>query len=426
MKIFIRKVPKSKIELTIEVEKDEWGEFIREASRELAQDLKMPGFRKGKVPPEIAKQKIDEKKLHEKATETAIKKSYVRAILEKEIEAIGPPTVNVVRLVPNQELSFKATVAVLPEIKIADYKKIARAIKKNPQKVEAKETEETLAWLQKSRSKFITVPREAREGDRVEIDFETSGIKAPESLHSSKKFPVILGETKLIPGFEKNLLGMKEGEEKTFSLVFPKDPKLPELAEKLVDFKVKMNLVQARELPKLDDEFARSLGNFQNFEALKKNVSHGLLIEKENKEKERWRIEVVEKIAQQSKMELPEVLVENEIDRMESELKEIAQQFGLSFEQYLVQIKKSLAELRKIWSEKAAQRARVALVLKEIAKKENVEVEESELEEQVNRSLKHYQDVEQADKKVDIERLKEYSRGVLRNEKVFELLEIEN
>lgn len=448
MNITLKKLPQSKIELTIEVLAEEWAEFIREASRELAQDLKVAGFRQGRTPLEIVRQKVGEKKLFEKATELAIKKSYVRAILEKNIKAIGAPNVQILKLIPGQELSFKAEVAVLPEIKLADYKKICHSVKRNPQKVEPKEIEEGLSWLQKSRSKFVTVSREAKKGDRIEIDYEMSSInsdashpvllKAPAELRSTKNFPVILGETKLIPGFEENLLGMKEGEEKTFSLVLPKNFTLhlfqgkgegfnpSELAEKLADFKVKMKLVQERELPRLDDGFASSLGNLQNLEALKKSISEGLLMEKEKQEKERWRIKVIEKIAQESKMELPEMLIEGELDRMMAELKGIAQQVGLSFEQYLNQIKKSERELRKTWRERAATRVKVALALKEIAQKEKIEVSDSEIEEQVNKSPQHYQTPREASKKVDIERLKEYSRGVLRNEKVFQLLEAHN
>lgn len=437
MKVNITKLPKSEIELKIEVPPEEWHEFVEEAAKELSRDLKIAGFRPGYVPLKLVEEKIGTAKILEQAAHHCVQKSYVRAILDNNIEAIGKPEISVLKIpapyrtegsgsgAKDNPFEFKAKVAVMPEVELTDYIKIAK--EKKPKKkeeilVEDKEVEESLEGLQKSRAKYMTVKREAQPGDRIEIDFETkiNGVKITNG--ESKNHPFILGQGRFVSGFEEKIKGMKEREEKEFSLLFPSDYYKKDLADKLVDFKVKMNLVQEQELPELDDQFAQGLGNFNNLENLRQSIKEGIGQEKEEEEKEKWRLELVSKIAEQSVMEIPDILIEEELKKMIFDFKIQIEQFGLDWSQYLTETKKTEDELKKDWREQAIKRVRIGLVLREIAEKEKIEVEENELAEEVNKFLNHYSG-KLVEKNVDIEQLKEYTYGVIKNKKVFQLLE---
>lgn len=425
MKVDITKLPKSKIELKIEVPVEEWDEFLDEAAKELSRNLKIEGFRPGHAPAKIVEDKIGTAKILEEAAKHCVQKCYVRAIMENNIEAIGQPEISVLKVAKDNPFEFKAKVAVMPEIELTDYIKIAK--EKKPKKkeeilVEDKEVEESLERLQKSRAKYMTVKREAQPGDRIEIDFETkiNGVKIING--ESKNHPFILGQGRFVAGFEEKIKGMKEGEEKEFSLLFPSDYYKKDLADKLVDFKVKMNLVQEQELPELDDQFAQGLGNFNSLENLRQSIKEGIGQEKEEKEKEKWRLELINKIADKSVMEISDLLIEGELKKMIEDFKIQIEQFGLGWSQYLAETKKTEDDLKKDWRNQATKRVRIGLVLREIAEKEKIEVNQNEIEEEINKFLSHYSS-KLVEKNVDIDQLKEYTYGVIKNKKVFHLLE---
>jgi len=215
-----------------------------------------------------------------------------------------------------------------------------------------------LEYLQNSRAKYVTVNRPAQSGDRVEIDFVTrcGGVKIEGG--EDKNHPLIVGKGSFIPGFEKQLEGMKSGEEKNFSLVVPNDWPQKNLAGKKLDFEIKMNLVQKREIPSLNDEFARSLGKFDSLNHLKKSIKDGLFQEKEIKEKERIRLELIEKAAADSKVEIPEILIDIEIEKMIDELRNSTQSMGLSLR------KKTLKFLKRRLQRKSTRLLSITLALK--------------------------------------------------------------
>lgn len=309
------------------------------------------------------------------------------------------------------------------EIKLANYKGIE--VKKHELKVEEKEIDNALNYLQKSRAKIITINQSAQKGNRIEIDFEVRSGGVQIENGSSKNHPLILGEGHFLPGFEDQLGGMKAGEEKEFSLKVPADWSDKRIADKSLDFKVKMNIVQERQLPEINDEFAKSMGKFDNLSAFKENVKQGLMQEKEMMEKQRMRIEIIEKVAEDSKIEAPEVLVERELENMVNEFKMNVDQFGMDFETYLTQIKATAEELKKGWKEQAEKRVKIGLCLKAIADKEKIVSTTQEIEERMNQELMRYSDVGKVKKDIDLVAFKEYTENILINEKVFELLERE-
>lgn len=308
-------------------------------------------------------------------------------------------------------------------IQLADYKGLK--IKRNKLEVKKEEIDKSLDYLRQSRAKIITVNKSAKKGDRVEIDFEihSNGVKIEDGM--SKNHPLILGEGRFLPGFEEKLEGMKTGEEKEFSLKAPKDWPDKRIIDKNLDFKVKMNLVQEREIPPLNDEFAKSLGHFESLEALKKSIEDGLFEEKQIKENQRIRIELIKKVAQNSKMEIPSPLIRQELERMLIEFKYSINSLGLDFDKYLKEINKNIDEIKKDWQKDAEIRVRTALCLRAIADKENMEISEEEITVRINQDLKQYRNMGEVEKNIDLSALREYTKEVLRNEKVFGLIEKE-
>ncbi len=426
MKIDIKNLPKSEVEILVELDLTEWGKFIDEATKELGKEVKIEGFRPGMAPKEMLEQKIGQGHILEAAADLAVRKTYSKVLDQKNIEAIGRPEVQVLKVAIGNPFEFKIKTAVLPPIKLADYKKIAKDDKpktKDQIKVEEKEINESLEWLRKSRTKYATVLRPAQKGDRVEVDFVAKQEGKTIENGESKNHPLLIGEGKFVPGFEDQLIGLKEGETKNFSLVFPEDFAAKALAGKLIDFETKMNLVQEPQAPELNDEFAKDLGKFENLEALKNNVKDGLAMEKEQKEKEIWRAKILQEIVKKSEMELPEILIQAEVDKMADEFRANLTQMGLVYEDYLKNVKKTEEDMKKEWLPKAKERAQAGLILRQISELENLEVSPEEAEAEMNHIIKHYPDWDAVKSKIDMASLLEYTKGRLKNEKVFEFLE---
>ena len=423
MQITIKKLPKSQIELTIEVLARELEPYLDRAASDLSKEMNISGFRPGKIPRSIVEEHLGKQKVLEEAVNLSVPKFYVKAILEENIEAIGKPKITVTQIAPGNSLIFKAEIAIIPEIKLALFKEICKKEKQEPLTVKDEEVKNAFEWLQNSRAKLITVKRAVQIGDRVEIDFESrlGGVKIEQG--DSKNHPLIIGQNQFVPGFEDKLIGMKEGDRREFSLTFPKNHSKKDLAGKAIDFQVEMKLVQKRELPVLDDSFAKSLGDFKDLKALEVNVKDGLEKEKEHQAVERWRIKVIERIAKESQMEIPDILVETELEKMLQEFKTSIAQMGLKIDEYLKKIHLTEDKLEEKWHEPALKRVRIGLVLREIAKREKIEPSKEEIKEKMNEILKGYPDDKGVRVRPDQEQLKEYAKGLLKNAKVFEFLE---
>jgi len=426
MNISVQKMPKSQIELTVEIPSTDFDPFLEKALLNLAKNLEIKGFRKGFVPKEMAKDHISEGALLEEAANLAINDTYQKAIEEQKIESIDAPKIEVIKIAPKNPLVYKITVSVIPDIKLSDYKKIAKNINSDSKKsfskntkVEEKEIEEAIKWLQKSRAKQITVNREARIGDYVKVSSKIK--KGGLSVGAPEEHEGVIGGGYFLPEFEKNLTGMKAGEQKNFSQEIPSTHANKDFSGQKLDFEAEMKLVQEIEFPKADDEFAKAVGNFENFEALKKNISEGLQIEKQEKEKQKNRQKLMEEIAKEIEMEVPEILVSRKTEEEFLRFKDAIEGSGMNFIDYLTNIKKTEEDIRKEAGTNAALQVKIALILREIAKKENIIVSREEIEEKTNEYLKRFSSVSEV--KIDPERLKAYYEDVIKNEKAFQLLE---
>ncbi len=424
----IKKLEGSKIEFKASVFWQDWEKYLDVAAAETSHEIKIEGFRPGKAPRKIVEQKVGIEILINKAAQKAVEKSYTDLVMAEKLNIIGRPEITIEEIKEKQDLRYKVVAAIMPEIEIGEkYKKEIKKInaehKEKSAEVSEDELQLELEKLAASRVKLVTVRREAQSGDSAEIDFKVlidgKPIKGGESLNH----PLIIGKGVFIPGFEENIIGLKEGEEKEFELAFPPDYHKKDLAAKKAVFQVKMKLVQARETPEVNDDFAKSLGKFENLEGLKKSVRHGMEGENRQKMKEKKRAEFIERILDHSKVDLPEVLVRGEINQMMQEFEQQLSMMGMNLEQYLSRINKEKTELEKDWEPQAQKRVKSAMALEKIAKMENISAESEEIEAEMNKTLQYYKNVKDLEKNIDMQRLYNYAKGNLENEKVFGYLE---
>ena len=385
MQTSIKKLPKSEIELEIKVPSEEFDGFMEKAVFNLGKELEVEGFRKGKAPKEIIEKAVGQEKILKEAAQLTIKENYIKAVDQlikdgDEIEPLGQPEIEILKMAPGNVFEFKAKTSVLSKVVLPDYKKIASQIKKKEIVVSEEEAENSLKWLQKSRAKLIAKPGPCKQGDWVEIEFSSSQIE--NGAKKTDKF--VLGEAGFAPGFEKNLGGMENGQEKEFTLNINKEKDGPTGGK--ANFKVKMNAVCDMNIPEANDEFASSLGQFKDLDSLKKNIKEGLEQEKQGQESQRIRQEIIKGIAHKTEIEISEVLIGQEKERlMENLRKTVSQDLRISFQDYLAKVKKTEDELMQTFLPQARERVKNFLILRELAKAEEIEATDDEIEEEVNK-----------------------------------------
>lgn len=418
MKTTQKKLDKSRVEITFELTSEEFLEHFEHALEHLKRHVNVDGFRPGQAPAKMVEDKIKPEALLMEAGDHAVQHVYSDYVLKNKLEPVGHPEVKIIKIAKGSPFVFTATITVLPEIELPDYKKIAGSVKGQDISVTEEEVQDSLNYLQKSRAKMSLKNEVAGKGDFVQIEYQSKDING----NKLEKDAFILGEGGMIKGFEDNLEGMKAGEEKNFKAEFPKEYHNKNLAGKNVEFRAKMVSVQKMELPEINDEFAKQMGAFDTLVALKNSIKEGINIEKTEQEKQRKRGEILEKIAEKTKMELPGVMVEYEKQSLLEDLKnKITQGMKITFQEYLATIKKTEEEIKETYQKEAEKRLRGFLVLREIGKQEKIEVSDQEVEEEANKAIKNFSKDQSA--KFDINQFKEYTKGVLFNEKVFKLLE---
>ncbi|HDJ30584.1 MAG TPA: trigger factor [bacterium] len=416
----IKKISNSEIEIKVEIPSEEFALYYRKAISDLGKDIEIKGFRKGHVPQSIIEEKIGTLRILERAAQEAVTQYYIKIVKENNLQVIDRPKIEILKMALGSPFSFRARVTVLPEIELPDYRKIASSLKREKVQVSDQEVQKTIDWLRRSRAKLIALGREARKGDFVEIEYFSPQIENGKK----RKDGFILGQGGFIPGFEQKIEGMKAGQEtEEFSLTIPQNHFVRELAGKKVTFKIKLISVFRMELPELNDRFAQSLGNFRDLSSLKESIREGILAEKENKAKEKFRQKILEKIINSIRWDIPQVLIEAEKNRLFSEFKEsFLNNSKMSFEDYLAKTKKTEKEIKDSFLEAALRNIKISLVLREISKRENITASPQEIEDQINQLLKNYPDIESA-KSLDLEKLKEYTKERIINEKTLQLLE---
>ncbi len=413
MEIKITNQTKTEIDLEITVSAEDFTKFFNKALTSMGKNLELKGFRRGNAPKEVVEEYFQTEKVLLEAADLAVNETYQQAIKEKEIDAIFLPKVDIKKLAKGNEFIYTAKVSILPKIELPDYKEIASKIKRNEVRIEEKEVEQALAYLQKSRAKLILKEAPAQKGDFIQIEYMLTGKSEAEPI----KDGFILGEGRLLPGFEEKLIGMKADEEK-------KGVELDSNGQKFV-VDVKVIAVQDMQLPEINDEFAKSVGQFENLESLKKNIKEGITAEKKQQEIQKMRFETLEAISKKTDIELPLALIENEQKQMLEGLKQqVAQNLKVEFKDYLEKIKKTEEEIMTSLKTEAEKKIKNFLILKEIGEKEGVKVSDEEVVDEANKTLSTFPSVDEAEKQLgNIQRFKDYAREVIKNEKIFAILD---
>lgn len=383
MKTSVKKFPKSRVNLTVELEKDEMTKYFDQAFEELAPQVKIKGFRPGKAPRVMIENQLGSGRVKAEAIDKAMTDSYVKGLKEHNLVSVAAPKINIKS--DEDGLSYEAEVDVWPEATVGEYSKL-KVSKPKEEAVKSEEIENIIDYLQRQKAQMNDVDREAQMGDWVTIDFEGKLNGVLQENMVSKNHPVILGSKTLIPGFEEEVVGMRTGDEKIFEIKFPKDYHEKSIAGKKAEFKVNLHLVKEIDKPEVDDKFAKEFGH-DNVEALKNGIEDSLRAEKEMKRHQEIENMVLDKLLTVTKTELPDSLVEQELDRIFHNLEHEAKHYGLTLDQYLLSMKKDASELRKEWRGQAERNVKIGLALAEVAKKENVDTKDEKVTEKVLHKL---------------------------------------
>ena len=425
MEIQTKKLPKNLIEITVELSVKELQLFYDEAVEHLSEGIQIPGFRPGKAPVDLVKQEIGQAKILEYAAEAAINAKYPEIIKEQKLNPAGPPQVQIQKLAPNNPFIFKLTIPLIPQVKLGNYKNIK--VKKNKIEVNDEQINKALKELQSLRRQEVLVNRESKIGDRIQVDLNLFVDKVPLEHGQIKDFSIVIGQDQYLPGLSDNLKSLKKDQEKEFFFQYPVDHYDKTLAGKKVDFVARIKNVYQINLPKLDDEFAQSMGPFKTLTELKDKIKQNLIQEQKNKEEQKLEIEILKQLIDKSEFEdIPDILIEHELDKIMAELKGQIErpddQASPKFDNYLQSIKKTEQDLRKDLVPKAEERIKTALCIREISTKEDIKIERKDIEKEIEQMKQVYQNQKQILKNLESESGQTYIKNLLTNRKVIELL----
>ncbi|MBX4199512.1 trigger factor, partial [Candidatus Saccharibacteria bacterium] len=353
--------------------------------------VKVPGFRAGKAPVEMVEKNANQQLLLDEFMDHALNDLLRKAVEGQKLRPVGQPEVTLKKFVPYTELEFEAKLDVLGEVTLPNYKIIKMA--KPKVDISAKEVNDVISGLQKRLAERIDVDRPAKLGDEVWIDFAgTDKDGQPVAGADGKDYPLILGSNTFIPGFEDNLIGVKTGESKEFTLTFPKEYGIAALQGKKVTFKTDIKKVQELVEPKVDDEFAKKAGAFTTLKELKDDIKKQVKAEKQLQADRDYENELIKKITDKAKVDIPSALIDNQLVHMEEEEKRNLSYRGITWPEHLAQENVTEEQHRERHRSDAETRVKAGLVLSEISEKEKLDVTPEELEVRIQILKGQYQD----------------------------------
>lgn len=374
----IKKPTPTEVELTLTIEPAACHKHLEAAAKRISARTAIKGFRPGKTPYEIVKRAAGEMAILQEALEDIVQESFYAAVKSEGLETIGGPKIEVEKLAPGNEVVYKATVSLLPKVRLADLAKIT--VKKEVKPIDPAKVNQTLEAFRGLQATEVVKSGPAAGADKLVIDMEMFLDKVPIEGGQTKNYQVYLNEDHYIPGFNEQIIGLKKDEGKEFSLVFPATHYQKMLAGKTVDFKVKVKEVYERTLPELSDALAKKLGQ-ESVAKLRALIQNNLEQEAGAKAEQKAEIEMLEQLIDQSVFEpIPAALIDAEKQKIFFELKRDLDRHGVSIEQYLQDIKKNEEELRRDFSAQAEKRAKAALLSRQIAMEQNLKVSDEELE----------------------------------------------
>jgi trigger factor len=380
MQVTKEQLEPTKLKLTIIADQKLLDDTRQAVLQRLSQNVKVPGFRPGKAPLTVVEKQIDQAALQSEVVEEAVNQLYAKAVEQENLRPVAPPSIALTKFVPFTTLEFSAEVEAVGDVKLPDYKKIKLEFTES--EVTDEDVSSVLENLRQRGAQKSPVKRAAKDGDEVTIDFKGTDAETKEPIAGAdgQDYPLVLGSGNFIPGFETEVVGLKPGATKEFVITFPKDYSVQDLQNRKAKFAVTVKDVQELQLPKLDDKFASSVGPFKKLDELKDDIKRQLEIERRQEARRQYDNQLLEKIANKSEADIPDSLIEEEIDRIEEEEKRNLVYRGQTWQEHLKEEGVTAEEHREKQREGATLRIKAGLVLGEIAGKEDVTVTPEELE----------------------------------------------
>ncbi|MEK7582588.1 MAG: trigger factor [Patescibacteria group bacterium] len=376
MESHLKTLEDDKLQLTIVLQKEELQTYIKHVEQEALTEVQVDGFRKGKAPEDVSRKQLDTAKVLQTALENALEHSLAEATKKENLDVFKISDL-AIKNNTAERLEYSVSVTPFPAVKIPDLAQFKAQRKEI--KITDKEIDETLEVVRDSRATFTLKEEPAVTGDRVEIDFEVQMDGKIIEGGESKNHPLIIGGKNFIPGFEDNLVGMKKGEEKNFSLKAPDDYYQKSLAGKKLDFKVTIKTVQSVARPELNDAFAQGLGKFQNIDQLKGGVREGIYEEKRQKEKQRIRLEILDQIIKAVEIKLPRAFIDEQTNSIMAGFERDLSARGMELGMYLAHLGKTQDDLRKEWRPEAERQAKIAFIIHRISRDKDIVPTEEEI-----------------------------------------------
>ncbi|WP_138202995.1 trigger factor [Haloimpatiens lingqiaonensis] len=418
----VEKIEKNVVKLEITVEATEFNKALEKAYKKNVKKFNVPGFRKGKVPMHIVKQYYGEGVLYEDAINFCCDDTYPKAIGENNIKPVDYPNVDIVEIGSGKDFVYTATVTVTPEVELGEYKGVE--VKEVKYEVKDEEVENELKSMQEKNARIETKEDgEVEKGDIAVIDFK--GFIGEEAFEGGegKDYKLEIGSGTFIDNFEEQLIGAKKGEEKDVNVKFPEEYGKEELNGKDATFKVTVNEIQKKELPALDDEFAKEVSEFDTLEELKADLRKKMEEANDLRAKREFEEAVINAVCDNAKIDIPSVMIDKETDVMLQDLEMRLRYQGLDLETYYQYTDNTEEKVRDYMKETAEKRVKTNLVIDEIAKVEEVEVTEEELSAKAIEMAKQYggKDIEKTAKLI-MDAQKSLLKTEIVTEKVIDML----
>lgn len=401
MKTTVKHLSETKVELTISLGQEELAAAEQVALTKLAKNIKVPGFRQGKVPVNVAAKNVDPEALAQQTLEDALSKAVADAYISENLQALDRPAVEIKKFVPGQELEFTAEAEILPKVTLGDYKKLK--VEEEKISVAAKEVTEIIDRMRQGFSEKKAVERAAKDGDEATIDFVGKKDDVAFDGGTGTDYPLTLGSNSFIPGFEEGIIGKKVGETFDLKLKFPEDYHAADLKGADVVFTTTLKELKEVVLPEVDDKFAAQAGPFKTVDELKADIKRELTEQKEREAKEKLKDELVKQLIDVSEVPAPEILVKDQEGSIETDMTQNLMYQGLTLDMYL---DNKGFKSKEDWLDKEVQpvaemRVKAGLVLAELSKELKVEASTDELEEHVAMYKKQYANNPQLVKQLD-------------------------
>ena len=372
MKTKFKKISDSRVEITVTLDKDDLNQAKKKATEKLAKEIKVEGFRKGKVPVEVAKKFIPENDLNAETIDFAVRSTVIEAFSKEEKSPLVLPSVSVTKFVPDEMAEYTATADIVPEVKLGNYKKLG--VKKKEVQVTDKDINAVLDNIASSFAEKKTVKRAAKLDDEVIIDFV--GTKDGEAFKggSAKDFHLALGSKTFIPGFEDDIVGHEPGDKFNLDLTFPKDYGVSDLAGAKTTFEILLKQVNEVKKPVVDDDIAKKCGPFKTLDELKADIKKNLKAQNEHQSEEKFKDDLVAALVKKSTIPAPEILIDDQMRMIRDDITRNAASYGQSFEDYLESNHQTLEDWEKEARKVAESRVKASLALQTVAVEQKITV----------------------------------------------------